>query len=401
MLPRSFWKIWTASTASNVGDGVVLVAVPLLAAQLTRDPLAVAATTIAVRLPWLLFGLFAGAIVDRTDRKRVMVYTDVARAVALIALAVVVGTDNITLAGLYVAVFAVGVLETLFDTAAMSILPAVVPTDQLERANGRLFAAAIAANSFAGPALGGLLFAAAAWVPFGFDAATFFISALLLATLAGGFRPERVSEKSIVADIKAGMRFVWRERVIRTFAIGAGVLNLGFTAAAAIFVLHAQDNLGLGEVGFGLLLASAAVGGILGAQAASRFIAAIGRYRSLLLAVALMAGGLAVMGAASSPWLAGASFAAVAFFEEVWNVVSVTYRQAATPNEMLGRVMSSFRVIAYGAFPVGAALGGAIASATGLRSTFFVGALIMAALLPLIVSEMSRADLAPGATNAR
>jgi MFS family permease len=401
MLPRSFWKIWTASTASNVGDGVVLVAVPLLAAQLTRDPLAVAATTIAVRLPWLLFGLFAGAIVDRTDRKRVMVYTDVARAVALIALAVVVGTDNITLAGLYVAVFAVGVLETLFDTAAMSILPAVVPTDQLERANGRLFAAAIAANSFAGPALGGLLFAAAAWVPFGFDAATFFISALLLATLAGGFRPERVSEKSIVADIKAGMRFVWRERVIRTFAIGAGVLNLGFTAAAAIFVLHAQDNLGLGEVGFGLLLASAAVGGILGAQAASRFIAAIGRYRSLLLAVALMAGGLAVMGAASSPWLAGASFAAVAFFEEVWNVVSVTYRQAATPNEMLGRVMSSFRVIAYGAFPVGAALGGAVASATGLRSTFFVGALIMAALLPLIVSEMSRADLAPGATNAR
>jgi MFS family permease len=395
MLPRSYWKIWTASTASNVGDGVVLVAVPLLAAQLTREPVAIAATTIAIRLPWLVFGLFAGAIVDRTDRRRMMIWTDVARAVGIGALALLVASDHITLPALYLAIFAMGVLETLFDIAAMSIVPAVVPPAQLEMANGRLFAAQIAANSFAGPALGGLLFAAAVWLPYGLDAVTFVLSAVLLASVAGDFRPEVTRRPSMLRDIKAGLAFVWNERMIRMFAIGAGVLNFGFTAAAAVFVLHAQDNLSLNDVGFGLLLAGAALGGVAGAQSAPGVILRLGRYRSLLAAVAAMAAGLVVMGATSSPWPAGAALAALAFFEEVWNVVSVTYRQSRTPDEMLGRVMSSFRVIAYGAFPLGALAGGLIAQASTVRLPFFVGAAVMAILVPAVSATMGEDALAP------
>lgn len=387
--------MWTASTVSNVGDGVVLVAIPLMAADLTRDPLAIAAATVAVRLPWLVFGPFAGAMVDRSDRRRVMVLTDAARAVLLAGMAALVVLDAMTLPVLYLLVFAAGLLETLFDGAAMSIVPAVVPLDQLERANGHLFAAQIAANSFAGPALGGALFAAAVWLPFGFDAATFLASALILLSLRGRFKPPRSTRRSLWAEVGDGLRFVWRERIIRTFAIGAGLLNFGFTAAASVLVLHAQDNLGLGDTGFGLLLAGAAVGGMAGAQLAARVISAIGRYRSLLVTVTVMAWSLVVMGLAPAPVVVGAAFALLAFFEEVWNVVSVTYRQARTPEGMLGRVMNGFRVIAYGTFPLGALAGGAVAGTIGLRATFVFGAVVMAALLPLVSTTMSESRLSP------
>lgn len=395
MLSCNYWKIWWASTASNVGDGVVLVAIPLIAAQLTREPLAVAATTIAVRLPWLVFGLFAGVIVDRSDRRKVMILTDVGRAAGFTVVALLVAAGQISLPVLYISVFAMGVLETLFDGAAMSIVPSVVPAAQLEQANGRLFAAQIAANSFAGPALGGLLFAAVVWLPFGFNSVTFLASALLLIGVRGSFRPKKTSSASISSNIGAGMAIVWREPIIRTFAIGAGVLNLGFIAAIAVLVLHAQDNLGLSDVGYGLLLASAAVGGVAGAQTASRVVAHIGRYRSVVLAVVVIGAGLAVIGGTSSVWIAGASFAIVAFAEELWNVVSVTYRQLRTPDEMLGRVMSSFRVIAYETIPLGALLGGIVADLLGVRAAFVVGGLIVFGLLPVVLTAMTEEKLSP------
>jgi len=181
--------------------------------------------------------------------------------------------------------------------------------------------------------------------------------------------------------------------VIRVFAIGAAVINLGFAAASAVLVLHAQDNLNLGDVGFGLLLASAAVGGVAGAQLASRVIGRLGRRNGILAAVATMAVAIATMGLAGSVWVAGVAYAVFGFAGEVWNVVSITFRQEATPDEMLGRVMSGFRVIAYGAFPVGAALGGVIAELAGLRVTFVFAAVLTAALIPLFAINVGTGDL--------
>jgi MFS family permease len=364
-LGRSFWTVWTAATSSNIGDGIVLAALPLLAASLTREPVAVAATTIAIRLPWLLFGLFAGVIVDRTDRLRLMIGTDLGRAVAFAAIAVVVATDNMTLLILYAAVFGVGVLETIFDTAGMSLTPALVEPDQLEHANARISGAYIAANELVGPPVGAALFAIAAVVP------------------------------SVISDIREGFGFLWREPVIRAFAIGAGVLNLGMTAGVSVLVLHAQDNLSLDELGFGLLLVAAAIGGISGAQVAPSVIYKLGRAPSVLASVVAIAAGIAIMGVANNLWVAGSGFALFGFAGEIWNIVSVTYRQAATPDAMLGRVMSGFRVIAYGAFPIGAALGGLIASAVNLRASFFVGAGLVVALLPYLIHVTNRHTLDP------
>ena len=396
-LGRRYWTVWTAATASNIGDGIVLAALPLLAADLTREPLGVAATTIAVRLPWLLFGLFAGVIVDRMDRLRLMIVTDLGRVVAFLGIALIVATGEMTLAVLYLAVFGVGILETLFDTAAMSMTPALVERDQLERANARINSSQIAANEFVGPPFGGMLFAVAAAVPFGVNAATFGVSVAILLSIRGRYRPHRQAETSVIADIRAGFGFVWREPIIRAFGIGAGVINLGFTAAAAVLVLHAQDNLSLDAFGFGLLLTSAAVGGVVGAQLAPRTIMVVGRKPGVFASVAALAVGVAVMGATNSPWVAGVGFACFGFAGEIWNVVSVTYRQSVTPDAMLGRVMSGFRVIAYGAFPIGAALGGFIATITSIRIVFFVGAGVIAALLPYLTVAMRHRALDPAA----
>jgi MFS family permease len=354
-------------------------------------------TTIAVRLPWLLFGLFAGVIVDRTDRLRLMVSTDLGRAVAFAGIAVVVATNQMTLTFLYVAVFGVGVLETLFDTASMSITPSLVERDQLERANARNSGAQIAANEFVGPLLGAALFAVAAAIPFGVNAATFAVSVMILLTVGGHYRPERTMRPSVIGDIKDGFGFLWREPIIRAFAIGAGMINLGFTAAAAVLVLHAQDNLSLDEIGFGLLLVAAAVGGVTGAQLAPRTISRFGRRPSVLAAVTAAAAGVAMMGAANNLGTAAIGFAIFGFAGEIWNIVSVTYRQSVTPDDMLGRVMAGFRVIAYGAFPLGAALGGLIASTISLRAAFYVGAGLIASLLLFFIptTKHHSLDLAP------
>lgn len=390
--PR-FWKVWSAATASNIGDGIVLAALPLLAASLTREPLGVAATTIAARLPWLVFGLFAGVVVDRSDRLKTMITTDVGRAIAFAGIALVIALDSMTLSVLYLAVFGVGILETMFDTSAMSMTPAIVRREQLELANARINGAYIAANEFVGPMVGAALFSVAEVLPFGVNAATFAISVGVLATVSGRCQPQRHRRSTVLNDIKLGFGFVWGEPLIRAFAIGAGMINLGFTAAASILVLHAQDNLGLDNLEFGLLLASAAVGGILGAQLAPGTILRLGRRRSVLASVAALALGVGAMGAAGGITVAIAGYALFGFAGEVWNVVSVTYRQSVTPDEFLGRVMSGFRVIAYGAFPLGALLGGLIAEVVGIRSTFFFGAGAIATLLPFLVVVTRRHGL--------
>ena len=171
-LGPDFAKLWTANAVSNLGDGVTLVAGPLLAASLTRDPRLVAGLAVAQRLPWLLFSLVSGALVDRLDRRLLMVRVDAARCVAVGLLGVAVLADAASLPLLYVVFFALGTAETLFDNAAVSILPAVVPRAQLARANGRLLGAQMVANELVAPPLGGLLFAAAAAVPFLLDAGT-------------------------------------------------------------------------------------------------------------------------------------------------------------------------------------------------------------------------------------
>jgi MFS family permease len=382
-----------------LGDGVTLVAGPLLAASLTRDPLLVGGLTFAQRVPWLLFPLVSGALVDRLDRRRVMGYSDAARTALIGALgvAVLLGWANLPL--MYGIFFLMGTLETLFDNASQAIIPAVVSRDRLERANSRLYAAEIVSNELAGPPLGGFLFGVAVAVPFLLDAGTFAAAAALILALRGQFRPERpegAPPTTLVVEIGEGMRWLWNHRLIRTLAIMLGVFNLTFAATEAIFVLFAQDVLGLGSFGYGVLLTSGAVGGLIGSLTADKIVAWFGSGGALQAAVLMSAVVLAVVALSESAVVVWAVFLLVGITVVVWNVITVSFRQAVVPEDIFGRVNSVYRLLGWGGISVGALLGGFLARSFGLTAPFWFAAVVLAIMffitLPFVNNQtMSKA----------
>lgn len=367
---------------SNLGDGIFLVALPLLTAELTRDPTAVAGVAVAQGLPWLAFSLVAGALVDRLDRRRVMWITDVARAALVAALAVAVVLDAHSVPLLYVVAFGLGLAETLFDNASQAILPALVPGSRLEAANGRLFTAQTLTNDFVGKPVGGLLFAAGASLPFWADAATFVVAALLIALVPGRYRSMRTGPpRSLRSDIAEGVGWLFRHPVLRTLAALLGVVNLAATASTATFVLFAQELLGVDGAGFGVLLATFAVGALLGGLVAERVTRRLGTSATILgagvgfgvisLAIAPLSSAVAV----------GVLTAVMGLLVVLWNVVTVSLRQAIIPDELLGRVNSVYRFLGWGAIPIGGLVGGVVAGVWGLRAPWwFAGALTLVAV---------------------
>jgi len=387
----AFERLWLGTAAANLADGILLSAAPLLAATITRDPLLVAGLTLAQRLPWFVFTLISGALVDRLDRRRLLVAANAARALAVAVLAMTLATDVHSLAVLYVTVFALGVAETIEDTAALAVLPALVPRAGLERANGRIFATQSALNELIGPPVGGFLFALAAVASFATGAAAFTIAAIVLAGLprrvAAGDAP---APEPLIRAIREGFRWFWSNSLIRTVALMAGAVNLLTTAVFSVLVLVGTELLGLDAAGYGLLLAGAAVGGVAGGLLAERLLTRLGSGPAIFLSTLLP--GIAFLGIAliRDPFVAAALLSLESFAGMVGNVVLITLRQAAVPDHLLGRVGSAYRMIALGAIPVGALLGGVLARQFGLRAPFFVSAaalvLLAFALAPVLTT---------------
>jgi MFS family permease len=388
-LGPNYRKLWTASAISNLGDGVRWTALPLLGASITHDPAKIAAIDLFSTLPWFLFALLAGALVDRWDKRIAMAIANGVRFILVLALALGTLWGNESLVLLYVVGFLLGCSETIFDNSAQTILPAIVRKDQLEKANGRLYAAEIINNQFAGPPLGGFLFAVAAAAPFFLDSASFLISALLIAALVGSFRSPRdadVLDTTLRKDIAEGLRWLWNHRLIRTLAIMLGIWNGVSMAGFAIFVLYALEILGLDEVGYGVLLAAGTVGSLIGSAAASRLSKA--GAGSTLIAMVLM-GAISSLGIAltSTAWVVALMSAIFGFTSVVWNVITVSLRQAIIPDRLLGRVNSVYRLLGWGSMPIGAAIGGLMGRTWGLRSPFYLqfGVLVVMAIVVLPV----------------
>lgn len=397
VLGPEYRKLWAAGAISNLGDGVTLTAGPLLAATLTRDPVLVAGVAFAQRVPWLLFPLISGALVDRLDRRRVMGYVDAARTALIGALGVAVLLGWASLPLMYAVFFLMGTLETLFDNASQAIIPAVVARDRLERANSRLYAAEIVSNQLAGPPLGGFLFGVAVAVPFLLDAGTFAAAAALILALRGKFRPERpegAPQTTLVAEIGEGLRWLWNHRLIRTLAIMLGVFNMTFAATDAIFVLFAQDVLGLGSFGFGLLVTSGAVGGLIGSLMADRIVAWLGSGRALQASVLVSALVLTVVALSESAFVVWAVFLLVGITVVVWNVITVSFRQAVVPEDIFGRVNSVYRLLGWGGISVGALLGGVLARSFGLTAPFWFAAAVLAIMLLLTLPLVNNRTVA-------
>lgn len=386
-LGRSYWRLFGASGISNLGDGIFLAALPLLAARLTRNEALIAITAAAGLLPWLLFSLPVGAVIDRSDRKRIMVRTDTVRAIVVAALALVVafGVEQIWM--LWIVAFALGTCEVAFDSASQAILPAIVDEAQIHKANGWKWSLELVTNVFLGTPIGSLLFTAAVVLPFGFNAVTFVIAAVLVARIPGTFNPSTVDRHptaSMYAELRTGVRWLWRQPLLRTLALSLAITNLAFQMPLAVFVLFAQDVLGIGEAGFGLLLALMGMGGVIGGLLGDRIVARLGQAACIYVAIATWIVSMFAIALYPRPWFVALMVTLEAMATTVWNVVTVSLRQQIIPAELFGRVNGVYRWVAWGTLPLGALAGGWVAGVFGLKATYVASGLLMIGALVVL-----------------
>ncbi len=386
-LGRSFPALVVSSGLSNLADGVLKVALPLLAIRYTRSPALVAGLELVRTLPWLIGALPVGALVDRVDRRRTMLWANAARAgfVAVPALAIAAGGGSLWL--LYVAAVGTGIAEVFFDTAAQSILPSLVPRSRLERANGGLASVELGGQELAGPPVAGVLVAVALAVQFGASAALWVLALVALAGIRGTFRSRRGGPPTTIrTDVAEGFSFVVERPTLRTMAVMVGMLNLATSATSAVLVLFAVgpgSALGLTEPQFGVLLAVLALGGLLGGLVAERAQRRLGRARTLTLSMLGMVAYVAAPALTNNVAIVAGVLFASGTAIMVWNIITVSFRQRITPDHLLGRVNGVYRLVGWGTRPLGAALGGLAGQSLGVRGVFAVmGVLAAAVLIP-------------------
>jgi MFS family permease len=388
---RSFWVLWTAMAFSNLGDGLFRVTLPLAAVRLTRAPSLVAGVTLAMTLPSAIFALHAGVLIDRLDRRQVMVRMNALRALALVALATAATADVAPLPAIYVTAFILGVCETLSDTAASAIVPSLVGPDRLEWANSRLFGAETLMNEFVGPPLGGALAALGTLVAFAGSAATYSLVAIALLFLAGSFQPRRARRTTITADLVEGLRFVWSHRVLRTLSLMVAVMAASWSAWAAVLVLYAirPGPLGLSSFGYGVLLTMLAIGGLVGTLLGPMVQRTLGRRWVMTVDVIATVVMLAVPALTANVLAVGVGTIVGGLGSGMWNVVVVSLRQSLVPENLRGRAGAVARLAAWGTMPLGAAFAGVLAELAGVRAVFAAGAVLTALLVIPMLATVS------------
>ena len=395
-LGRPFRWLLASSWISNIGDGIALAAGPLLVASQTHDPMLVALAGLLQRLPWLLFGLFAGVIADRLDRRLIVVVADLLRAVVLVALAVTVVTGSVNIALVLVTMFLLGAAETFADTTSSTLMPMIVAKADYGIANARLMAGFITANQLAGPPIGAALFAAGMSVPFVTQAVCVALGALLVSRIAfPAHGKQREERQHLRRDIAEGMRWLWRNPPVRTLALTIITFNVTFGAAWSVLVLYAIERLHMGAMGFGLITTAVAVGGLL---ATSSF----GWLERRVSLATLMRGCLItetithlVLATTTVAWVALVMFFFFGVEAFIWGTTAQSVRQRAVPTDFQGRVGSVYMIGVIGGMVAGGALGGVIARQWGVTGPFwfaFVGSALILALIWRELANIAHAD---------
>lgn len=378
-LPRSFHGIWAASAVSSLGDGVYGTALPLLAFSLTRSPLVLSLVTAAEVVPWVLFGLLGGALVDRWDRRATMWISDLCRA-AVLGFAIIAAAAGFLSFPLLIGLaFLLGVGQIGFDTASMAYLPELLDRDQDAQlsANSRLQGTQQVMGSFVGPPLGGLLFAAGRIVPLVADAVSFFFSSLMIRSLPKTARKPAGPRGSLLAEARAGLSYVVHDRFLIGLSLRGALGNLGFGMVGAVFVVFARETLRLSPSAYGAVLTLDAVGGIAGSALGPRVARKVGTGTALTVTALVEAAGILCQGLSTDVVEVGASFVLFGVGFGATMVLVPSVRGAIVPDELMGRVGAAGRLISWGTYPLGAVLGGWIAEAVGLRAPFLIcGALL-------------------------
>lgn len=396
-LGKRFNRLWLSAGFSNLGDGVLLVGLGLVAARISDSATAVAGVLVAVQLPGALVTLHAGAVADRVDRRHLMLAVNAARAVTAAVATVVVLLGGLSMPLLYAVAVVLGTAEVFADTTTQSTVPMLVPPDLLSAANGRLVGVQMAGNNFVGPPLAGVLVGMAIPLALGVPGVLYGMAVGALLALGGSYRLERTASVTMAADIGDGLRFLLRHKLLRTLAAITSLVNISNNAFFAVFVLFVvgpDSHMGLPEAAYGALVAFVAAGALSASMVAQRIERRIGRVPMLVSAVTACGASCAIpiFTTATAP-IASALFVA-GFTVMLANVILASIRQRIVPLALLGRTNATMRLISVGAAPIGAALAGPIGDIWGLRTVFVAAALLCGAALPgfLVITEQRLAQ---------
>ncbi len=372
-LGRSFRFLLSATVVTNVGDGVALAAGPLLVASQTRDPLLVSMALLSQYLPHLVFGLVAGAAADRLDRRRIVAGVNLGRAVVLAALAATIVSGTVSIAVVLLILFVLGTAETFADAASSSLLPRVVPRQDLGVANARMQGAFLLTNQLLAPPIGAFLFALGMALPFATNAACFALGALLVSRVVYDVAEPAGERSGLRADMVEGVRWLVGHPPMRTLALTIFTFNVTFGAAWSVLVLYAGERLRMDEVGFGLLTTAVAAGGIVGLAAYGRLERRFSLADIMRVGLVIEAGTHLSLALTTSPAVALATMVIFGAHAFVWNTTSTVVRQRAVPDAILGRVTSVYRVAIIGGLAIGTPIGGLLARTFGITAPFWFG----------------------------
>ena len=378
-LGPAFNRLFSASAISNLADGLLAVAAPLLAITLTKNPVLISMLSALVMLPWLLFAIPIGLIVDRVDKRLLITFTNSLRFVIAGLLALAIATDFVTIYWLFVAAFLIGISEVASDTASQSLIPVILEKKHFERANSRLNIAETVIQNFIGGPLSGFLYATAVVLPFVLNSAGFLIAAIFvflipahLITESRDESKEPAEKKSFIGDIKFGLKYLWNDPDLRGLVTITTSLGFFYSLSMSTMILFITEVLGLQAKFFGVLMAGAGSGAIIGALLAPRISKKFGRGK--VLALAIFMSSVTVLFQAFSPnyWVFGVVGFVSSFFITNWNILLMSCYQVLIPKELYGRIHGARRTFVWGMMPLGAFLGGVIAQG-GLRLPLLVG----------------------------
>jgi len=379
-LPTNYRLQFGATAISNVGDGMVAAAAPLLTLSLTSDPRLIAGVSFASSLPWLVLSLPAGVYIDRLNRKTLMITVNAIRVVLFSVIAICAATNNLTIWWFMLILVGVGACEVIFDMSGQAFLPQIVPEPLLEKANGRLYSAEVVANNFIGLPIGAWAFVVSVGVPFGVNAAALAIAALLVARIKipmlSADTANSPQKPSFVQDLKQGIAWLMANPLLRTLAIMLGITNMAAMFGASILVKYSADVLNVTGRGYGLLLSVFAVGSIIGGLLGGRIAKLLGTGPAILLSYTVFSASGLVYVFAPYVWSVVLVMTFYAVASMTWNIVTVSLRQRIIPTELFGRVNSVYRFVGTGSLTLGALFGGQIAYHYGIKAPFMASVFV-------------------------
>ena len=420
-LPASFSRLVMTWAGSLTGDGLRVIALPLLAVSVNSSAASVALVAVATTLPWLLVAIPAGALVDRLDPARVMATAHLLRAVLSIALVGTVVTGSTTIPLLCLFGFAITSAETFADGSAQALLVRIVPHAHLERANARFVTVETLALDLAGPLAAGVLFLLAPWAPFAVSAACFLIAAGIVSTIstppaaepldpvltdttltdttltdsAVGTPAASAALPGPWARIRAGLAQLVSDPVLRVLVVTVSIMVIANAATDAVLVLYGTSTLGMSEAFYPMLLVAYSVGTLIAAVLVGRADSRLRGGQVMMLALFGIAGTMFVLGFFPNVVAAVIAYAVMGLAGGTWNVLSATRRQRRTPHAMIGRVSSAFRVVAWGVIPIGAALGGLVGERWGIPSVYLLAGTVIAVLGLVVVRSFVSTEPGP------